>query len=94
MYAVGVDIGGTKIAAGVVDEDGRIVAKLRRKTDASDSASVEHGVVEVCRELAADHEIGAIGLAAPGYVGADQATVLFTPNLPWRDHPLLSLIHI
>ena len=88
MYAVGVDIGGTKIAAGVVDEDGRIVAKLRRKTDASDSASVEHGVVEVCRELAADHQIGAIGLAAPGYVGADQATVLFTPNLPWRDHPL------
>ncbi|HEX7805340.1 MAG TPA: ROK family protein, partial [Cellulomonas sp.] len=38
--------------------------------------------------LADEHEIGAIGLAAPGFVSSDQATVLFTPNLPWRDHPL------
>ena len=30
MYAIGVDIGGTKIAAGVVDEEGRIIAQTRR----------------------------------------------------------------
>ena len=88
MYAIGVDIGGTKIAAGVVDEDGVILAKTRRKTAADSSDSVDQAVVDVCLELMATHEVGAIGLAAPGFISSDQATVLFTPNLPWRDHPL------
>ena len=88
MHAIGVDIGGTKIAAGVVDQDGTIVAKLRRETDATSSDAVDATIVEVCRELMKEHEVGAIGLAAPGFIGADQATVLFTPNLPWREHPL------
>ena len=88
MLAIGVDIGGTKIAAGVVDDDGTIVAQTRRDTDASDAHSVDQGVVDVCRELMADHDVAAIGLAAPGFVSSDRATVNFTPNLPWRDHPL------
>ncbi len=88
MLAIGVDIGGTKIAAGVVDEDGTILAQTRRDTDATDAHSVDLGVVDVCRELMAEHEVGAIGLAAPGFVSADRATVSFTPNLPWRDHDL------
>ena len=88
MLAIGVDIGGTKIAAGVVDPDGSILAQTRRDTDATDAHSVDLGVVDVCRELMADHEVGAIGLAAPGFVSADRATVSFTPNLPWRDHDL------
>jgi len=88
MYAIGVDIGGTKIAAGVVDEDGRIVAKTRRVSAALDVDALDAAVVDACRELAAGYPIGAIGLAAPGFIGADQATVRFTPNLPWRDHPL------
>ena len=88
MYAIGVDIGGTKIAAGVVDEDGAIVAQTRRDTDPTDAASVDEGVIDACRELLAHHEVGAIGLAAPGFVSSDQATVLLCPNLPWRDHPL------
>lgn len=92
MHAIGVDIGGTKIAAGVVDEDGRIIAKSRRDTDPRDSDSVDQGVIEACRELAEQYDVGAIGLAAPGFIGADQATVLFTPNLPWRDHPLRDIV--
>jgi glucokinase len=87
-----VDIGGTKIAAGVVDEDGRIIAKTRRDTDPRDSASVDRGVIEACQELAEKHDVGAIGLAAPGFIAADQTTVLFTPNLPWREHPLRDIV--
>jgi len=87
MYAIGVDIGGTKIAAGVVDEDGTILAKSKRKA-LQDPESLDQAVVAVCRELMTQHEIGAIGLAAPGFVSSDQATVLMTPNLPWRDHAL------
>lgn len=88
MYAIGVDIGGTKIAAGVVDEQGQIIAKARRDSVALDVDALDLAVVAVCAELAAQYPIGAIGLAAPGFIGADQATVRFTPNLPWRDHPL------
>ncbi len=88
MLAIGVDIGGTKVAAGVVDDEGRILAQVRRDTDTTDAASVDECVVGVCRDLAADWEVGAIGLAAPGFVSSDRATVGFTPNLPWRDHPL------
>lgn len=92
MLAIGVDIGGTKIGAGVVDDDGAIVAQTRRDTDATDEHSVDQGVVDVCRELMADHEVGAIGLAAPGFVSSDRATVNFTPNLPWRDHDLRAAV--
>ncbi|WP_372594121.1 ROK family glucokinase [Actinotalea sp.] len=88
MYAIGVDIGGTKIAAGVVDEQGRILAQVRRDTDPTDADSVDEGVVAACRELADQFPVAAIGLAAPGFVSSDQATVLLCPNLPWRDHPL------
>ncbi len=88
MYAIGVDIGGTKIAAGVVDEDGRIIAKTRRTSAGLEVDALDAAITDACTELAAAHPVGAIGLAAPGFIGADQATVRFTPNLPWRDHPL------
>ena len=88
MHAIGVDIGGTKIAAGVVDDDGRIVAKTKRKSVGLSVDELDAAVVDACRELAQAYPVGAIGLAAPGFIGADQATVRFTPNLPWRDHPL------
>jgi glucokinase len=88
MLAIGVDIGGTKVGAGVVDEDGTLLAQTRRDTDTTDAASVDACVVDACRELMAGWDVGAIGLAAPGFVSSDRATVGFTPNLPWRDHPL------
>jgi glucokinase len=88
MHAIGVDIGGTKIAAGVVDEEGVILAKTRRESAARDVDSLDQAVIDACLELMGRFEIGAIGLAAPGFVSSDQATVLITPNLPWRDHPL------
>lgn len=88
MHAIGVDIGGTKIAAGVVDDEGRIVVKTKRRSKGLDVDALDAEIADACAELAATHEVGAIGLAAPGFIGADQATVRFTPNLPWRDHPL------
>ncbi|HWK91110.1 MAG TPA: ROK family glucokinase [Luteimicrobium sp.] len=88
MYAVGVDIGGTKIAAGVVDEDGAIVAKTRRTTSPDDVASIDRAIAEVYEEFRADYEVGAIGVAAAGFVSNDRTSVLFAPNIAWRDYPL------
>ncbi|MBT0994871.1 ROK family glucokinase [Cellulomonas sp. DKR-3] len=88
MHAIGVDIGGTKIAAGVVDDEGRILAQTRRHTEPDDAASIDAAIADVYAELSADHRIGAIGLAAAGFVAADRSGVLFAPNIAWRDYPL------
>ncbi|QTE28362.1 ROK family glucokinase [Pengzhenrongella sicca] len=88
MHAIGVDIGGTKIAAGVVDEDGNILARTRRVTEPDDAASIDRAVCEVYVELSEQFEVGAIGVAAAGFVNAERSTVLFAPNIAWRDYPL------
>lgn len=88
MHAIGVDIGGTKIAAGVVDDEGRILAQTRRETEPDDAASIDAAIADVYAELSAGHRIGAIGLAAAGFVAADRSGVLFAPNIAWRDYPL------
>src|SRR6266542_2057725 len=85
---IGVDIGGTKVAAGVVDEEGEILTRLRRDTPAADSAAVVEVIIALVTELAESYNVEAVGLGAPGFVDAGRATVLFTPNLLWRDEPL------
>jgi glucokinase len=88
MHAIGVDIGGTKIAAGVVDDEGTILAKTRRDTEPDDAASIDRAIADVYAELSASYQISAIGLAAAGFVAADRSGVLFAPNIAWRDYPL------
>jgi glucokinase len=86
--AIGVDVGGTKVAAGVVDSHGRILAKLKRSTPAASPLRTEQAIADVVTELLASHEVAAIGLGAAGFVDAERATMLFAPNLAWRDEPL------
>jgi glucokinase len=86
--AIGVDVGGTKVAAGVVDADGKIIAKLKRSTPAASPAQTEQAIAGVVTELLAGHEVVAIGLGAAGFVDAARSTMLFAPNLAWRDEPL------
>lgn len=88
MHAIGVDIGGTKIAVGVVDDDGKIVAQTRRKTQPQDPASIDTAIADAVAELAQHYEFHAVGLAAAGFVSADRAHVTFAPNIAWRDYPL------
>ncbi len=88
MHAIGVDIGGTKIAAGVVDEDGTILAQTRRATEPDDADSIDRAVADVYAELSQSYEVGAIGVAAAGFVNSARSTVLFAPNIAWRDYPL------
>ena len=54
MHAVGVDIGGTKIAVGVVDDGGRILAKTKRKTRPDDPASIDAAIADAVGELGRD----------------------------------------
>ncbi len=86
--AIGVDVGGTKVAAGVVDEDGRILAKLKRSTPSASPPGTERAIADVVTELLARYQVAAIGLGAAGFVDSGRSTMLFAPNLAWRDEPL------
>jgi glucokinase len=86
--AIGVDIGGTKVAAGVVDGRGRVLARARRLTPSRSPQAVEDTIVEVVSQLRADHEIVAVGIGAAGFVDVERARVLFAPHLAWRNEPL------
>lgn len=92
MYSIGVDIGGTKIAAGVVDDAGTILAQTRVSTEPDDASSIDRAIAEVFRELSRDYEIGAVGLAAAGFVSPDRTSVLFAPNIAWRDYPIAARV--
>jgi glucokinase len=85
---IGVDVGGTKVAAGVVDADGTILAQARRPTPSTSPPDVEKTIADLVLELRAQHEIEAVGIGAAGFIDADRATVLFAPNLAWRGEPL------
>ncbi|MDT7557900.1 MAG: glucokinase [Pseudonocardiales bacterium] len=85
---IGVDIGGTKVAAAVVDEDGVMIDKLRVDTPAGTPGSVNDAIADLVWQLRERHQVDAVGMGAPGFVSADRSTVLFTPNLSWRAEPL------
>ncbi|GAA4715884.1 ROK family glucokinase [Pedococcus ginsenosidimutans] len=90
--AVGIDIGGTKVAGGLVAEDGTVVARARRDTPhrSKSPGVVENTIVEVVSELLdlAEDPVVAVGIGAAGFVAADRATVVFAPHLSWRGEPL------
>jgi glucokinase len=86
--AIGVDIGGTKVAAGVVDANGNVLARARRRTPSSDPDHIVDVVVEIVRQLRADYPAEPVGVGAAGYIDSTRSTVLFAPNLAWRHTPL------
>lgn len=84
----GIDIGGTKIAGAVVDSAGTVLAESRVVSPATDPQAVEAAVATLVGELSRDHEVQAVGIGAAGYIASDRETVLFAPNIAWRNEPL------
>jgi glucokinase len=85
---IGVDIGGTKVLGGVVDIGGDVLVQTRRETPAQDPGETAERIVEVIKELAAAHEVTAVGIGAAGWVDETRSIVQFAPNLAWRNEPL------
>jgi len=89
---LGVDIGGTKIAAGLVDREGQILRQIRHPMTAN--ASAEAGLEAVFGAIDAlsssqDAAFEAIGICAPGPLDPKTGIVLNPPNVPcWRNFPL------
>ena len=85
---VGIDIGGTKVLGGVVDEHGTVLTSRRRLTPGRSVPAVEDTIVELVDELSAVYDVAAVGIGAAGFVDAARSSVLFSPHLAWRDEPL------
>jgi glucokinase len=89
LPAVGVDIGGTKVAGGVVAADGTLLDTARRATPGSSVADTEDAIVAVVEELAGRHEaLVGVGIGAAGWFDRTGDTVLFSPHLAWRNSTL------
>ncbi len=87
--AIGVDVGGTKVAAGVVDPDGTVLARARVPSPSTDPAAISAAIVACVAQLRLDHpEVVAVGVGAAGFIDAARAVVLFAPNLAWRNERL------
>ncbi|MCQ4045671.1 ROK family glucokinase [Streptantibioticus rubrisoli] len=84
---IGVDIGGTKIAAGVVDEEGTILETCKVPTPPTPEGVID-AIADAVRTVSASHRIDAVGIGAAGYVDDKRATVLFAPNINWRHETL------
>lgn len=97
MYYVGVDVGGTNLVAGLVDEKGRILNKTSCPVDKAMND------VELCRELVCLSrkavelggkgldEIEAVGVGLPGQVDNEKGVVVRTTNMPFCNTPFREL---
>jgi glucokinase len=94
---LGVDIGGTKVAAGLVDKSGKILVESRVAMVAHESAdrglrAVFEAIDEVMRDPRAK-KVRAIGVCVPGWVDFHGGKLIKAANLPcWRNFPLASKI--
>ena len=91
---IGVDIGGTKIAAGVVDGAGHVLRTARRPTPRHDSGAVLAEVASVIDELQreVDGSIAGVGVGVAGGVDRSRSTVYFAPNLSWSQVPVRTVL--
>jgi len=94
---LGVDIGGTKIAVGVVDNEGKILAQSRAPMVANGTAeagfdAVDHAIHSMI-ETDAARQVQGIGICAPGPLDPHTGVVLNPPNVPcWRNFPLAARV--
>ncbi len=86
--AIGVDVGGTKIAAGVVDAKGSIIEMVKRPTPAADPHATIDEISDAIRDLLRRHDVEVIGIGAAGFVEESRSAVMFAPNLAWREEPV------
>ena len=96
----GVDVGGTTIKLGIVDDAGATVDFTRIETNATVNAAVTlERLAEALGELLANHgltidDLAAIGLGTPGTMDIPAGLVLEPPNLPgWRHYPVRDELH-
>ena len=97
-YQFGVDLGGTNIAAGIVDSEYRIVHKASVPTEAQRPAEqIAASMAALCHQICKEFGIGvedidSVGIASPGICDHDTGVVVYTNNLPFHQFEICDLI--
>ena len=94
MFRIGIDLGGTKISAAVIDDDFNILAKSSCKTNAQrESDLLTKDIADLCRSVADKigltlSDVESIGIGCPGAIDNIKGTVEYSCNLPYVSYPL------
>ncbi len=98
MYSIGIDLGGTNIAAGIVNDTNEIVLKASTPTNANRPAEeIARDMANLCLRLIKEaglstEDIDYIGIATPGTADSETGVVVYSNNLPFLDFPIAKLI--
>ena len=84
-HAIGLDLGGTKILAGVVTRDGEVVRRHERPTPTGSQEELLDGVAAAIEALRRDDGVAAIGLGIPGTIDQPRGRVWVATNIPLAD---------
>jgi glucokinase len=79
--SIGIDVGGTKVLGGVVDEKGNVVERARKETPSQGGQGLTQTIADTARELMEKHAVVSVGVSAAGFVSSDRKTMLATPNI-------------
>ena len=80
-YTIGIDVGGTKVLGGIVDENGRVIATARKDTPRQGGSALTQAIADIAQELMQGHDVESVGVSAAGFVSSDRKTMLATPNI-------------
>ena len=98
MYRIGVDLGGTNIAVGLVNENMELVKKLSTPTGATrPGEEIVGDIATLCKNLCAEagialSDVESIGIASPGIANHDTGVVEYANNLPFHNFPIADLL--
>ena len=98
MYRIGVDLGGTNIAVGLVNEELKIVKKLSTPTGATrPGEEIVADIAALCKKVCAEYgielkDVASIGIATPGIANHDTGVVEYANNLPFKKFPIADLL--
>ena len=86
--ALGLDIGGTKIAGARVTPLGELVAHASRPTTPDNPELILDALVEICEELGGRDDLPVVGVAVAAFLDRDRENLFFSPNIAWQNFPL------
>ena len=94
-FSIGIDVGGTKVLGGIVDENGVIVTRKLKETPREGGAALTKVIGDVALELLAEQEVEGIGISAAGFISADRKTIVATPNIAgWNGVNQIGRAHV
>lgn len=90
--ALGLDIGGTKIAGARVTPLGEVVAHASRPTTPDDPEGILDALEEIFQELGGQDVLPVVGVAVAAFLDRDRETLFFSPNISWQKFPLKAAV--